>query len=559
MRSTIRLFTVTALALTLAISAIGQSSSGQSSPAPPKKKAPTSAQVQEQVTQLTDLVAAQQKQLESQHEQLDQLREQLQQLLDATTQANANAQKGQSGADQAQAAAVQAQHAADEAQRIADQATVNAVEAKTALAVASNKTQEDDKKIAAIQDIVGRFRLSGDVRVRGEGFYQDNVISRNRARIRVRVGLDGKLNEDFIGGLAIATGTLGDPTTTNETLTNGFDRKTFALDRGYITYNPQDEKWLSLTGGKFAYPWTRTSLTFDPDINPEGFDEKVSFNLHSAGLKNFTAQAFQLLINENSKGDDSFGLGGQISATLKVGPLTSTPSFALIDWHAPDALLAASSFEVQATTTTGGIQVPGEGPGCAGGLGLSAVPPCAFAANGMTNATFTDASGKAHFLSGFTYADFILNNQVQTGWTRLPLNVVLEYEDNVNAFGHPLDSKGNVITGLGAQGKAYMGDISIGQAKNKNDLLFGYAYWRTEQDAILATWAESDQRAPTNILQHKIYAGWKPRNNIAANYTLFLGRTLNSNLEHAILGTGVTPGETEPILKRQEFDLVYTF
>jgi hypothetical protein len=231
----------------------------------------------------------------------------------------------------------------------------------------------------------------------------------------------------------------------------------------------------------------------------------------------------------------------------------------LLDWRFPDALLSASSFAVQATTTTGGIQVPGEGPGCAGGFGLPTAPACAFSANGLTNATFTDASGKAHFLSGFDYADFILNNQIKTGAARLPLNIALEYEDNLNAASHPLDNAGNVISGIGSQGKAYLGDISIGQSKNKNDVQFGYAYWRTEQDAIIASWAESDQRAPTNILQHKLYAAWKLRNNVAANYTLFLGRTLNSNLEHAILGMGVVPGQTEPILKRQEFDLNYTF
>jgi len=95
--------------------------------------------------------------------------------------------------------------------------------------------------------------------------------------------MDGKLNDDFIGGFALATGSLGDPTTTNETLTNAFDRKTIGLDRGYITYNPVSEQWLSLTAGKFAYPWYRTSLTMDPDINPEGFDEKLSFNSHEPG------------------------------------------------------------------------------------------------------------------------------------------------------------------------------------------------------------------------------------------------------------------------------------
>ena len=81
------------------------------------------------------------------------------------------------------------------------------------------------------------------------------VADRNRARIRVRFGFDGKLNDDFIAGVSLATGSLGDPTSTNESLTNFFDRKTIAMDRGYITYNPVAHKWISLTGGKFAYTW----------------------------------------------------------------------------------------------------------------------------------------------------------------------------------------------------------------------------------------------------------------------------------------------------------------
>src|ERR1700693_5863882 len=119
---------------------------------------------------------------------------------------------------------------------------------------------------------------------------QSTVPDRNRARIRVRFGVNGQLNEDFIAGFALATGSIGDPSSTNETLTNEFDRKTIALDRGFITYNPVAAKWLSLTGGKFLYPWQRTSATFDPDLNPEGFNEKVSFDFTNPVVKNFTAQ-----------------------------------------------------------------------------------------------------------------------------------------------------------------------------------------------------------------------------------------------------------------------------
>jgi Putative porin len=528
------------------------------------RKAPASRSttLTKDVQALRETVAAQQQQMEAQRQQMDQLKSQLQQLLDAAQQASATAQKVQGSAEQAQATAVQSQQSATDAQRLADQASSSAAEAKTALAVVDRQSKDEDKKVSALQDLVGRFRLSGDIRLRGEDIFQDcpACVTRNRARLRVRFGVDGRLNENFMGGFALATGSLGDLTSANESLTNFFERKTIGLDRGYITFNPVAARWLSLTGGKFAYTWARTSLTLDPDINPEGFNQKFSWDLKTPFLKNFTVQGMQLLYNEVAKGDDSFALAGNVSAAFQLGPLTTTPSFTLIDWGFPDAILNASAFATQATTSgTPPIQVPGEGPGCATGSGLPSVPPCAIASNGMTNATFVDAKGQRHFLSGFEYADFILNSQLKTGLSRFPLNLLLEYENNLKAASHPLDSKGKVITSIGSQNQAYLGEISIGQIKNKNDLQFGYGFWRSEQDSILATFSESEQRAATNIIEHHIFASWRVRSNVVAAYNAWIGRTLNSNLQHAVLAPGVTPGETEPFLLRHQFDLIYSF
>jgi cell division protein FtsL len=525
-----------------------------------KRKGAAARAVPQEIQDLRDLIAVQQQQLQAQHQQVEELKSQMQQLLDATRKANAAADKGQSSAEQAQTTAAQAQAAAADAQRAATEAGSRAGEAKIAVSTVTAQTKDAGKRLSALQDLVGRFRFSGDVRIRGEDFFQDGVPTRNRVRVRVRFGVEGQLSEDFTGGLALASGTVGDPTTTNETLTNFFDRKTIGLDRGYVTYNPVAARWLSLTGGKFAYTWQRTSLTLDPDINPEGFDEKFSFDLHTPLIKNVTVQGMQLLYNEVTRGDDSFAIGGQASGVIKLGPWTSTPSFTLLDWRFPDALLAASAFATQATTSgTPAIPIPGEGPGCATGFGLATVPPCAIAANGMTNATYTDSKGVRHFLAGFEYADLIVNNQIKTGLKRFPANFIVEYEDNLGDSRHPLNATGVPISSLKPQRKAYMGDFSVGQAKTKGDLQFGYSWWRLEQDAIISSWAESDQRAPTNVLQNRLYATWKPQQHVLAQYTLWFGRTLNSSLEHAILATGVAPGQTEPDLKRQQFDLTYIF
>ena len=179
----------------------------------------------------------------------------------------------------------------------------------------------------------------------------------------------------------------------------------------------------------------------------------------------------------------------------------------------------------------------------------------------MTNATFFDTAGKIHFYSGFDEADFIRNNTFKTPAARLPLNLLLEFEDNLDAKAHPLDTKGNPIP-IGSQNKEYGVDFSVGQTKNKNDVQFGYAWLRQEQDAVLASIAESDQRSPTNILQNRIYANWKLRANTVAQFTYWRGRVLNTFLENnaALAQKTITAaGQTEPYLNRLQFDLVYTY
>jgi hypothetical protein len=545
-----------------------------STKAAPKK---SSGSVNAQLDQLRQALEIQQQQIQQLRDQLASRDKALQELqAPPAGPSSSDVQAAQAAAAAAQAKADAAQNALAAQTDSVTKLNSDMADVKLSLTNAATTAQDEQKRVSALEGLVGRFRFSGDVRIRGESFYQSytncaNCQDRNRARARVRFGIDGRLNEDFLGGFALATGSLGDPTTTNETFTNFFDRKTIGLDRGYITYNPLAHHWLSLTGGKFAYQWQRTSVTGDPDLNPEGFNEKLSFDMHDKIVKNFTVQGIQYLFNEVSKGADSFAAGGQLQGRLEFGRWTATPSFLVVNWRNIDALLSASAFAVQATTTGStskttpvpSVPVPGEGPGCASISGGSPFPPCAFAPNGMTNSTYVDSKGVAHFNSDFVYTDFILNNQIKTGMQRLPFNLLGEYENNPAANAHPIDYKGKYATWLGKQSHVYLVDASLGQTRNVNDVQFGYAFLRQEQDSVLASFAESDQRAPTNIVQHRFYGIWKLRPNTVAAFTWWHGRTLNDNLENAALVSGWKPDGTshhpEPWLNRLQFDLIYTF
>ena len=155
-------------------------------------------------------------------------------------------------------------------------------------------------------------------------------------------------------------GALGDPTSTNESLTNFFDRKTIGLDRGYITYNPVAHRWVSVTGGKFAYTWNRTPMTFDSDINPEGFSEKFSFDLHSPVLKNVTVMGMQLHAERSfGRGGRLYAIGGQGSAKLQLGRFwATTASFTALKFNNID-------YAAECQCICGG-SVSGRGPGLQG-------------------------------------------------------------------------------------------------------------------------------------------------------------------------------------------------
>jgi hypothetical protein len=526
-----------AVLLLIASTALAQTSAtdaSSSTPAPKKasKSKRTSAApkpvyaTQQDLQMLRDALAQQQQLMTQMQQQMQQRDAQLQQ----TEQQLAEAQSVAKDA-QAKVAAVETAstaQATDVSQLKSDVSDV-----KLNMTNAATSTQEDQKRVGTLESTLGRFRFNGDVRVRGEDFFQDRVADRYRPRVRLRLGVEGKLNEDFIAGIYLASGTLTDPTSTNETLTNAFQKKTIGFDRGYITYNPVAHKWLSLTGGKFAFTWQRTNLTFDPDINPEGFSEKFSFDLKSPFLKNVTFTGLQLSINESGGGNDSYAVGGQVSSKLQLGSLwTMTPSYTVLNFRNEVALLRGAIAGSAPTGTSLG------GPITTG----------VFAPNGLTNQICGTGAAPV-FCSRFLYSDLILVNQIKTPWAKFPVNITGEYLTNLNAASN--------------RSHLYYGELSVGQTRNKGDFQIGYAFNRQEQDSTISSFVESDQRSPTNIVQNRIFFAWKVKPNTTLGYTQWIGRTLDCSLQNArcVQTLPATPAAQlrDPWLKRGQLDLIYTF
>ena len=569
--------------LAVCVMATGVAAAQAGSPAASPKRIKKRAAAADAVTQ-SDLQALKD-QLSAQQQQIQQLMDELKQRDAAWQQAQQQMQQNQAAATEAQSKAAAAQQAADQSNSTVSQIQSDVKDVKSNATNAALTTQDEQKKLSALESALGRFRWSGDVRVRGESFFQKGAVDRNRARIRLRLGLEGDPNQDFTGGLYLASGfvtgsggpagavgSLANPTSANDTLSNFFERKAISFDRGFIVYHPQGLKWLRLTGGKFAYDFPRTDITFDPDLNPEGFTEKFSFDFHNPIFKNVTVEGMELLFNEVAgsvtgsgaslkinRGVDSNAVGGYGSATLQFGPWKTTPSIMVMNWNGADPIAQAVSPVGLCSTNTPGqttcILQP-NAPAAGTPLPNPISTPSAFLqTNAMTNATRIVGSGTGltrAFVSGFEYADFIWDNSITTPWKRFPWNLRAEYEQNLRA-------RLNVGFAPSKQDKAYWFDTSLGQQKNKHDVQVGYSWWRTEQDAVISSFNQDDQRAATNVLQNRVYANYLLTPSTTAGFTWWNGRTLNTGLQNALLAPGVTKGLKEPRLNRFQFDLIYKF
>ena len=195
---------------------------------------------------------------------------------------------------------------------------------------------------------VPRFDFYGDSKVRYETLTQDyagcvGCPNRKRGRLRLRLGVAGRLSPDFTAAMGFSVGELNDPNSVYVNFGNKFGRKVATWDRGYVEYHSVKAPWLDLTAGKFPYNWVRSSMVFDVDFYPEGVSEKLSFPLKRAGpLKNVGVQGFQLLVAEQAGDLHTKMIGEQVTGSFRVNDRISTLlAVTAVDITRPDPLLRA--------------------------------------------------------------------------------------------------------------------------------------------------------------------------------------------------------------------------
>ncbi|MBU1172208.1 MAG: putative porin [Proteobacteria bacterium] len=185
-----------------------------------------------------------------------------------------------------------------------------------------------DRMHLSVPEWSRRVRLYGDFRVRYEGiFYNDEnglilnpqdtsslintLETENRFRMRARIGIDAEINKQADLVLRLATGSSGNPVSTNDTLGDYFNKDSILVDMAYLKLRPMPTKpEFNVYMGRFPSPWVGTDLIWDGDLGFEG----LALSLDTRKTRTFgpiaTIGAFPL--QEEEWYADKWLFGGQL-------------------------------------------------------------------------------------------------------------------------------------------------------------------------------------------------------------------------------------------------------
>ena len=420
---------------------------------------------------------------------------------------------------------------------------------------------------------LGPINISGDIRVRGEPWFngpQDGSLDRARVRLRARINFLADLGPQFQTGLSLASGDVNDPISTNSTLGVFYTRKPIAIDQAFVTYKPKEFKPLTLTAGKFRYPWFNTELTWDKDLNPEGGAETLTFPLENVPvLKRVAIVGFQLPFAETTPHATSKNIvqsmtyGTQLQTNWQLMPhLLLSTYVGYYDFQNADAIAVAL-----ATARTRNPQTPWAGIlplNASGNISQNSITTTTVAnvvtVNGKPVPTGVTNIYNAQFGSRFGLLDTIARLDWDTGKPKYPVTFIGDFVQNTRACANvgsiqpkPADTstlvyvqttnfpcESNHRTGYWLEGR-------VGRLSEKRDWQTGYTRIFIEREAVLSNFDYSELRQGTNVSQHRFDGFYMLQNNVQLGFTALIGKPLGLQ------------GKGQPWLERLQFDAIYIF
>jgi hypothetical protein len=441
---------------------------------------------------------------------------------------------------------------------------------------------------------LGSITFSGDLRFRWESFYgQLNALAngdnpaivgnplstRQRFRMRARLNIRGQFGKEFDWGLRLTTGSYADMISGNQTLTDFYNRKPFALDNAFIAWTPQRVAGLRIQAGKFDVPWLRTEMTIDNDLTPEGVAETYSRGFKHSSLKNLTFVAWQLPflernsafvrnangtvnIDESGRGGRDLALyGAQLRARLEPSQgVALTLSAADLFFSGTQFISPVQVFGTQlqlpvtitipATATTPSQTVTTQ---------VSIPRDLLVSGNGNLGSSVANTNAvnrDGRLASGFNLIDLI-GRLDMTRSKRWPVALIFNFVHNTQTHDVSVAGPGGATLLLNNdENNGYWAEIQAGNAKERGDILVGYAFVRIEKDAVLTPFNASDLIQPSDMLSHRFVLSYTADPHVSLTLTSFFGQRPNGLL--GVFGA-TPPGSLNGTHTRLQFDTTFRF
>lgn len=291
-----------------------------------------------------------------------------------------------------------------------------------------------------------RISWSGDFRYRYENIEQQGRDDRNRNRIRARAALDARVSDTVHVGLGVASGSE-DPVSTNQTLGGGGSHKPISIDLAYFDWSGLANTTIS--GGKYRNPLEDaggSQLIWDSDWRPEGLAV-------TTGLGSFFAHGLGTWIESDSaRAQQEFAYG--VQAGVRLSPARDIQLMA-----------GAGYYEIEAD---GKSSFFGDGD---------------FFGNSFDAATGT-------YL--YDYRDVQVFAELTAEIAGLPLQMFADWVTNVD---------------VDEEDTGYTFGFQVGDARQRGDWEFRYAWKRIEADAVLGLLTESDFGAGGTDAKGSVFRG----------------------------------------------------
>ncbi len=308
-----------------------------------------------------------------------------------------------------------------------------------------------------------KIKVKGDLRYRFEWYGKevyddDNLVgdtldARYRNRVRARLGIVAKPEDNLEIGLRLATGS-DDPASTNQTFDGAFTTKGFHLDRAYFAWKPVDGLWLA--GGKMSPRWQKaTSAFWDGDLAVEGL--ALGWNGDFDAVSPFASLNY-LWVDEIKKSPDDVMLYlGQAGANFKLGEAK--------------LMLGASYFTYTNIVGHGMLYDDDD-------FGNSTVEP------------ITDSIPVVDTLGDTTWTYTYGAPEYEIGYNVIQPSARLSFK--VGEF--PISFHGDVVYNLAADedNLGYVVGVKLGKAKKPGSFQLGFDYGALQKDCTMATFVDSD-------------------------------------------------------------------